>query len=221
MLSSTTRTLWSPLSKSLGNYKDPREYIAKYGRDAVRYYVLREIPFGNDGNFSEEALVSRINSDLANIWGNLVNRTVGMANKYFDGKITNKGVIQEIDMPLLKELDELKINTDKLIDELQISKVLELIFDVLRLCNKYIDETTPWALAKDENQLERLETVLYNILEAIRITNILLRPFMPTSTEKVIATIHSDKNEFSDSHFLNDLTYIVDKTPSPLFERIQ
>ncbi len=209
------------ISKSLGNYKDPREYIAKYGRDAVRYYVLREIPFGNDGNFSEEALVSRINSDLANIWGNLVNRTVGMANKYFDGKITNKGVIQEIDMPLLKELDELKINTDKLIDELQISKVLELIFDVLRLCNKYIDETTPWALAKDENQLERLETVLYNILEAIRITNILLRPFMPTSTEKVIATIHSDKNEFSDSHFLNDLTYIVDKTPSPLFERIQ
>ena len=209
------------ISKSLGNYKDPREYIENYGKDALRYYALREISFGSDGNFSEESLVSRINSDLANVWGNLVSRTVGMANKYFDGTVANKSVTEDIDKPLIKELDELKAKTDELIDELQISKVLETIFDVLRLCNKYIDETTPWVLAKDETKKDRLETVLYNILEAIRITNILLMPFMTTSTDKVITAIHSVKNKFEDAHFLSDLVYSVENSPAPLFERIQ
>ena len=209
------------ISKSLGNYRDPREYIEKYGKDAVRYYVLREIPFGSDGNFSEEALIGRINSDLANVWGNLVNRTVGMANKYFDGTISNSNVNEDIDKPLVDDISSLKSRTDKLLDELQISKILENIFDLLRACNKYIDDTTPWVLAKDETKKGRLETVLYNLLEAIRVSNILLMPFMPTSTKKVIETINSENNSFKEAKFIDNLKYTVSKTPSPLFERIQ
>ena len=209
------------ISKSLGNYKDPREYIASYGVDAVRYYSLREIPFGNDGNFSEELLVSRINSDLANIWGNLVSRTIGMANKYFDGNITNKKVNEDLDKEFISQINKLKSKCDENIDNLQISKVLEEIFDVLRLSNKYIDETTPWILAKDDSKKDRLETVLYNLLEAIRVTNILLRPFMPESTEKVISYLNTNNNEFNDTLFKEDTKYKVAKEVTPLFERIK
>ncbi len=208
------------ISKSLGNYKDPREYIDEYGVDAVRYFSLREIPFGNDGNFSEEALISRINSDLANTWGNLVNRTIGMANKYFDGTVTNKKVNEDGDLPFIKMIDELKSNTDKTLDELQISKVLELIFDTLRASNKYIDECEPWVLAKDENKKDRLETVLYNLLESIRVTNILLKPFMPESTDKV-ETYLNVKNTFEDAHFIDNYVFNVISNPEPLFQRIQ
>ncbi len=208
------------ISKSLGNYKDPREYIDAYGVDAVRYFSLREIPFGNDGNFSESALIARTNSDLANIWGNLVNRTIGMANKYFSGTVENKQIVEDLDKPLIDTIDTLKQKTDTLIDRLEISKVLEEIFEVLRASNKYIDDTTPWVLAKDEAQKDRLETVLYNLLEAIRVTNILLRPFMPNATEKVIEYINTDKTSFEDTHFIGDLTYKVTKEPKPLFERI-
>lgn len=209
------------IAKSVGNYKDPREYIDAYGVDAVRYFSLREIPFGSDGNFSEEALIGRINSDLANVWGNLVNRTIGMANKYFGGKVTNTKIHEEIDKPFLESLDNLKKDTDAKIDELQISKVLETIFDVLRASNKYIDDTTPWTLAKDESSKPRLETVLYNLLEAIRITNILLKPFMPESTSKVEEYLNSENNTFEDAKFIDNLTYRVTDSPKPLFERIQ
>ena len=158
------------ISKSLGNYKDPRDYIDKYGVDPVRYFVLREIPFGNDGNFSEEALINRTNSDLANIWGNLVNRTIGMSNKYFEGQIENTEQVEDADKELREKLCTLKANIDEKIDHLQVSKALEEIFEVLRLSNKYIDDTAPWILAKDETKKTRLQTVLYNLLEAIRIT---------------------------------------------------
>ncbi len=209
------------ISKSLGNYKDPREYIDAYGVDAVRYFSLREIPFGNDGNFSESALIARTNSDLANIWGNLVNRTIGMANKYFNGTVENKKNIEDLDKPLIDAIDNLKQKTDTLIDKLEISKVLEEIFEVLRASNKYIDDTTPWVLAKDETKKDRLETILYNLLEAIRVTNILLRPFMPNATEKVIEYINTDKISFEDTHFIDNLVYTVTKEPKPLFERIE
>lgn len=211
----------SKISKSLGNYRDPREYIDQYGVDAVRYFSLREIPFGNDGNFSEEALVGRINSDLANVWGNLVNRTIGMANKYFDGHIENKKVTDPIDDEFIKSIKNLKNETDKKLDELQVSKVLEVIFDVLRASNKYIDDTAPWVLAKNEEEKDRLETVLYNLLESIRVTNILLRPFMPVSTEKVIKYLKTDKNDFTDATFIEDVSYKVIESPEPLFQRIQ
>jgi methionyl-tRNA synthetase len=211
----------SKISKSLGNYKDPREYIESYGVDAVRYFSLREIPFGNDGNFSEDALVARINSDLANVWGNLVSRTIGMANKYFDGTVTNKKVTEELDKPFIKSIDELKKHTDEKIDELQISKVLEEIFDVLRASNKYIDDTAPWVLAKDDTKKDRLETILYNLLEAIRVTNILLMPFMPESTEKVKSYLGNEKVTFEDAKFIEDNVYNVVENPQALFQRIQ
>lgn len=209
------------ISKSLGNYKDPREYIQEYGVDAIRYYSLREIPFGNDGNFSEEALINRINSDLANTWGNLVNRTISMANKYFNGTVTNKNIHENLDAEFINSIDSLKSKTDKLIDELQISKVLEEIFEVLRFANKYIDETTPWILAKDASLKDRLETVLYNLLEAIRVTNILLKPFMIESTQKVDEYLKTDKINFENAHYIENIQYNVTDSPKPLFERIQ
>ncbi|MCI6002333.1 MAG: methionine--tRNA ligase, partial [Tenericutes bacterium] len=129
------------ISKSLGNYQDPREYIAMYGIDAVRYFVLREVPFGNDGNFSVDAMVTRANADLANVLGNLVNRTIGMINKYFDGVVTNTKVNEEVDNKLIEETIGLKDVVENYMNGLEVSKAIASIFDVLRDCNKYIDET--------------------------------------------------------------------------------
>lgn len=183
------------ISKSLGNYKDPREYIDKYGVDAVRYYALREVSFGSDGNFSEEALIARTNADLANTLGNLLNRTIAMTNKYFDGVISNSKVNEEIDIELINKASNLKLVVDKNMEKLYISDALEEIFSFLRECNKYIDDTTPWVLAKEEKK-ERLQTVLYNLLESIRISSVLLTPFMPTTTEKIFKQLNTNLNTY-------------------------
>ena len=183
------------ISKSLGNYKDPREYIDKYGVDAVRYYALREVSFGSDGNFSEEALIARTNADLANTLGNLLNRTIAMTNKYFDGVISNSKVNKEIDTELINKASNLKSVVDKNMEKLYISDALEEIFNFLRECNKDIDDTTPWVLAKEE-KLERLQTVLYNLLESIRISSVLLTPFMPTTTEKIFKQLNTNLNTY-------------------------
>lgn len=183
------------ISKSLGNYKDPREYIDKYGVDAVRYYALREVSFGSDGNFSEEALIARTNADLANTLGNLLNRTIAMTNKYFDGVISNSKVNEKIDTELINKASNLKSVVDKNMEKLYISDALEEIFNFLRECNKYIDDTTPWVLAKEEKQ-ERLQTVLYNLLESIRISSVLLTPFMPTTTEKIFKQLNTNLNTY-------------------------
>ena len=183
------------ISKSLGNYKDPREYIDKYGVDAVRYYALREVSFGSDGNFSEEALIARTNADLANTLGNLLNRTIAMTNKYFDGVISNSKVNEEIDTELINKASNLKSVVDKNMEKLYISDALEEIFNFLRECNKYIDDTTPWVLAKEEKP-ERLQTVLYNLLESIRISSVLLTPFMPTTTEKIFKQLNTNLNTY-------------------------
>ena len=183
------------ISKSLGNYKDSREYIDKYGVDAVRYYALREVSFGSDGNFSEEALIARTNADLANTLGNLLNRTIAMTNKYFDGVISNSKVNEEIDTELINKASNLKSVVDKNMEKLYISDALEEIFNFLRECNKYIDDTTPWVLAKEEKQ-ERLQTVLYNLLESIRISSVLLTPFMPTTTEKIFKQLNTNLNTY-------------------------
>ena len=184
------------ISKSLGNYKDPREYIKDYGVYALRYFVLREVPLGNDGNFSEEALINRINGDLANILGNLVNRTIGMINKYFDGVVENKHVNEEIDKQLIDTALNLKDKVSSNIDNLEISLALENIFDLLRACNKYIDDTTPWILAKNSNNNDRLATVLYNLVECIRISAVLLQPFMPDTSDSIFRQINTDKKDF-------------------------
>ena len=180
------------ISKSLGNYKDPREYIDSYGVDAVRYFVLREVPFGSDGSFSEEALITRTNGDLANVLGNLVNRTIGMANKYFDGVINNTFVNEEIDNNLINEATQLYSVVDGYMENLEVSKAITCIFNLLRNCNKYIDETMPWILAKDEAKKDRLATVLYNLIECIRISTVLLQAFIPDTCKKIFEQINTN-----------------------------
>ena len=171
------------ISKSLGNYKDPREYISAYGVDAVRYFALREVPFGSDGNFSEEALVTRTNGDLVNVLGNLVNRSIAMANKYFDGKVSNINDYDE-DKEFINLINNLRLKVDKSMKTYEVGSALSEIFEVLRRSNKYVDETTPWVLYKEGN-LDRLRKVLYNLLESVRVCAILLQPFIPDTCEKI------------------------------------
>ncbi len=203
------------ISKSLGNYKDPREYIEKYGVDAVRYFALREVPFGSDGNFSEEALVTRTNGDLVNVLGNLVNRTVAMSNKYFKGKIRNVNSYDE-DNDFVSCINSLKDKYMVKMDKYEVNEALILIFDVLRRSNKYVDETTPWILFK-EGKLERLESVLYNLLEAVRVCSILLQPFIPSSCEKIFKQLGVSDAFFSSIDNKSDFS--VNKQ-EVLFQRI-
>lgn len=209
------------ISKSLGNYKDPREYINLYGVDDIRYFALREVPFGNDGTFSESALIARTNADLANILGNLVNRTISMSYKYFDGIVLEPSCKEEIDSDLIKSTSYLYKIVDEKMNELHISEAIDAIFDVLRKCNKYIDDTTPWILAKDETKKDRLATVLYNLLESIRICAILLSPFMPTSVDKILyqlntkVTSYDSCKKFGQIEINNQLN-----KPEPIFLRI-
>jgi len=184
------------ISKSLGNYKDPREYINAYGVDAVRYYALREVSFGSDGNFSEEALVSRTNADLVNTLGNLVSRSVSMSHKYFNGIATNPNITEEIDNELKESVLALKDIVEEKMNELKVNEAIEAIMDVLRKCNKYIDDTTPWTLAKDETKRERLKTILYNLLESIRICTILLTPFIPNTSEKILKNLNTKETSY-------------------------
>ena len=207
------------ISKSTGNYKDPREYIEEYGVDAVRYFALREVPFGNDGNFSEESLINRTNADLANTLGNLVNRTISMSHKYFEGRIENKKVSTEFDESLISLVNNLTNVVEEKMSNLRIADALDEIFEVLRRCNKYIDETTPWILAKDENEKDKLQTVLYNLIESIRCTSVLLQAFIPTTAEKIFAQLNTELNSYESASFKEDNVFELNK-PEILFARI-
>lgn len=210
------------ISKSLGNYKDPREYIASYGVDAVRYYALREVPFGSDGIFSEEALITRTNSDLANTLGNLVNRTISMSHKYFDGIIKNPKVKEDLDKELINSVLALKDIVEEKMNSLKANEALEEIMEVLRKCNKYIDDTTPWTLAKDEAKKDRLATVLYNLLESIRICAVLLSPFIPTTSTKIFNQLNTKVTSYdSISNFGNIELDNHLNNPEILFNRIE
>lgn len=210
------------ISKSSGNYQDPREYIAMYGIDAVRYFVLREVPFGNDGNFSVDAMVTRANADLANVLGNLVNRTIGMINKYFDGVVTNTRCNEELDTDLIKVALSLRDKVDKDMDKLEVSSALEHIFDLFRACNKYIDETMPWILAKEENKKDRLATVLYNLVESIRIGTVFLSPFIPSASERIFKQLNTDiKDMFSVNKFGGYVSGTKVGIADPIFQRIE
>ena len=189
------------ISKSLGNYKDPREYIDTYGVDAVRYYALREVPFGNDGNFTEELLIARTNADLVNTLGNLVNRTLAMSKKYFDSKVENPGVKEDIDDTLISYAKMLPNLVDTKVNALKVNEALEDIFELLKRSNKYIDDTTPWILAKDESKTDRLKTVLYNLLESIRISAILLDAFIPSTSEKIFKMLNTKNTSFDTLKF--------------------
>ena len=209
------------ISKSKGNYKDPREYIDAYGVDAVRYFALREVPFGADGNFSESALITRTNADLCNILGNLVSRTIQMGIKYFDGFVKNKNVNEEIDNDLVISTKELKKIVDEKMEELKINEALEAIFDVLRKCNKYIDDTTPWVLAKDENSKDRLETVIYNLLNSIRVCGILLQAFIPETSHKIFDGLKVSEVSFDNIYNEVEIYELGLEKPANLFERIK
>ena len=185
------------MSKSLGNVVDPFILGERYGADAIRYHILREMALGADSSFSNEIMINRINSDLANGLGNLVSRTVAMAAKYFGGTLPEEREAGEFDDELIAEATALRGKVDAFIDQTQINNALAEIFKVVSRANKYIDETTPWILGKDESKKARLATVLYNLLETIRIISTLLSCFMPTTMPKVWEQIGAQESDIS------------------------
>ena len=210
------------MSKSKGNVLYADTLVDFFGVDAVRYFVLHEMPFDNDGVISWELMVERMNSDLANILGNLVNRTISMSNKYFDGVVSDKGARGEVDEDLKKVVLEEVKKADAKMEQLRVADAMTEIFNIFRRCNKYIDETTPWTLAKDESQKDRLATVLYNLTEAIAIGASLLYSFMPETSEKILAQIHTGKRELSrmDTFGLYPSGQRVTDKPEILFARM-
>ena len=185
------------MSKSKGNVLYADELVDFFGVDAVRYFVLHEMPFDNDGVITWELMVERMNADLANTLGNLVNRTISMTNKYFGGTVTNKGVADEaekvFDDDLARMAGELSAKVDAKMDNLRVADAITEIFNLFKRCNKYIDETTPWVLAKDEAKKDRLETVLANLIETIKVGAEELRPFMPETADKIEAQLGDGK----------------------------
>lgn len=184
------------MSKSKGNIVYADDLVREFGVDAVRYYMLHEMPFSSDGTFTRELLIESINSNLANVLGNLVNRTIAMSNKYFSGVVENKEVNEEIDRELINLVLSIKDKVDEKMNMLRIADSLDCIFDIFRRCNKYIDETTPWVLAKDESKTDRLKTILYNLIESIRYGAVLLQAFMPDTAESIFKQINTDQNSY-------------------------
>ena len=185
------------MSKSLGNVVDPFILGERYGADAIRYHILREMALGADSSFSNEIMINRINSDLANGLGNLVSRTVAMADKYFGGTLPSDREAGDFDAELIAEAEELRAKVDEFMDKTQINNALAEIFKVVSRANKYIDETAPWVLGKDESKKARLATVLYNLLETIRIVSTLLSNFMPTTMPKVWEQIGAAESDIT------------------------
>ena len=193
------------MSKSRGNVLYADELVEFFGVDAVRYFVLHEMPFENDGVISWELMVERLNSDLANTLGNLVNRTVSMTNKYFGGTAADRGAAEDVDMDLKRVAEQTPGLVEAKMEELRVADAITEIFHLFKRCNKYIDETMPWVLAKDEAKKERLETVLWNLIQSISAGAKLLEPFMPSTSKKIL-------EQLNDGH-------VTDK-PEILFQRL-
>lgn len=209
------------MSKSRGNVIYADDLVDLFGVDAVRYYLLAEMPYALDGSITYENMIERYNADLANTLGNLVNRTIAMTNKYFDGVVQPGDVTEELDGELKALAVETVGKVDKLLSEYRVSDTLDAIFTLAKRCNKYIDETAPWALAKDESKKARLGTVLYNLLESIRFVAVLLSPFLPETSEKILAQINTDIKDYDSLSAFGALKAgtVVGKA-EPLFARI-
>ena len=210
------------MSKSKGNVIYADDLVDLFGVDAVRYFVLHEIPFDNDGNITWDLLIERVNSDLANVLGNLVNRTIAMSNKYFDGVVENKGINEAVDQELIQVALETKEKVVSKMDELRVADAIDEIFKLLRRTNKYIDETMPWALAKDESQKDRLATVLYNLCESIRFSAVCLKAFLPSTAKKILEQLNTETDSLES---LNQFGQYASGTkvtahPEMLFARI-
>ena len=210
------------MSKSKGNVLYADELVDFFGVDAVRYFVLHEMPFENDGVITWELMVERLNSELANTLGNLVNRTISMSNKYFGGIVNNAGVKEEVDEDLIRVTLETPDKVIAKMDKLRVADAISEIFTLFKRCNKYIDETMPWALAKEEDKKPRLETVLYNLVESISVGASLLEPFMPETSVKILGQLNAAKRELEDMKEYGKYvsgTKVVEK-PEILFARL-
>lgn len=186
------------MSKSKGNVIYADELVDFFGVDAVRYFVLHEMPFENDGVITWELMVERLNSELANTLGNLVNRTISMSNKYFGGVVADKGVAEPVDEALKAFVLEVPKKVVAKMDELRVADAMTEVFSLFKRCNKYIDETMPWALAKDESKQDRLATVLYNLVEGICIGATLLQSFMPDTTGRILGQLNAKERSMDD-----------------------
>ncbi len=208
------------MSKSKGNVMYADDLVKHFGVDAIRYYVLREMPFAADGTITLETIISRYNADLANTLGNLVNRTVAMVSKYFGKTISSPGVSEDVDSELKSLCTQTVALVDEKMKELKVADSIELVMALARRCNKYIDETMPWALAKDEAKAGRLKTVLYNLVEAIRFIGILVSPFMPETAEKIFAQINTSDVTYDTLDVFNEDKEITVGDATPLFARL-
>ena len=210
------------MSKSKGNVTYADDLVDFFGVDAVRYFVLHEMPFENDGVITWELMIERMNSDLANVLGNLVNRTVSMSNKYFNGVVTNPGCAYPVDEDLINVVTTTRNRVIEKMDKLRVADAITEIFALFKRCNKYVDETEPWVLAKDETKKERLATVLYNLVEGISIGANLLEPFMPETSAKVLAQLNAQKRPMDSLDIFGMYksgTKVVEK-PEILFARL-
>ncbi|WP_022748236.1 methionine--tRNA ligase [Lachnobacterium bovis] len=210
------------MSKSKGNVIYADDLVRMFGVDATRYFVLHEMPFENDGIITWDLVVERFNSDLANILGNLVNRTVSMSNKYFDGVVRKTGVSEEVDESLKEVVTNAKAKVEEKMSKLRVADAITEVFNVFRRCNKYIDETTPWILAKDEDKQDRLSEVLYNLVESITIGASLLNSFLPETAEKIFTQLNTQCRDFDelDKFGLYDSGNKVIEKPIMLFARL-
>ncbi len=210
------------MSKSKGNIMYADDLVSLFGVDAVRYFVLHEMPYENDGSITWDLMVERLNSDLANTLGNLVNRTISMSNKYFGGVVENKGVADEMDADLKAVALGVYDKVESKMAELRVADALTEIFNLFKRCNKYIDETEPWALAKDEAKRDRLATVLYNLVEGISIGAGLLEPFMPETTQRIMKQLNSAVRDFESTKTFDVYPSgtKVTETPEILFARL-
>ena len=210
------------MSKSKGNVIYAEDLVDAFGVDAVRYYCLHEMPFAQDGTITWPLIIERINSDLANILGNLVSRSIAMSNKYFDGQITNPGVSEPVDQELIDLAESTLAKVTEKMDDFHVGDALDEIFTLLRRTNKYIDQTEPWVLAKDPEKKDRLATVLYNLLESIRFSGVLLSSFLPETSEKILDALQTQQRDFDSLAKFGQLetNHAVIKKMQPLFARI-